>query len=297
MAKLKSRGSIILEILIVILIVALIATILYPKKVWRDADLNAAACRKNMDKILKAELVYLKYHNTYEDTLDKVISFIESDTTGTLILEYIYSDTALAIQIKDKLTQQDSMADLKIKSFLADTTLFVVLATTKYDSNLATVILKRLESTPLANSIKAARNTDSSNVWILAELSKEILPLDIMSPLEQDDSLKLVLARIKPEITVGALIDTLHKNPLWAAQIDSEVKKNFQAIQFCPTYQAPYKLSVIDTSVIKYLNINCPIDSIDIENTKRDFKLYHLGHLRLENHGSIDGGEKSWLKQ
>ncbi|MBD3290807.1 hypothetical protein GF337_18515 [candidate division KSB1 bacterium] len=297
MAKVKPRGSIILEILIVILIVALVATILYPKMVWNEAEKNTEICRKNMDRILKAELVYLKYHNNYEDTLDKVINFIQEDTTGQLTLEYLYSDTALTVEILNDLTNKDTVADLFIKRFLADTLVRTILFNTKYDTNLAGVILKRLETTNLRDSVVAARNVDSTEIYSLTRVANHNPPLEIVEPLQKDDSLKIVLQRIAPDISKGALVDTLYSNPKWAEKIDSVVAITLEGIKICPTNEDPYQIMVEDTTVIKVLNIYCPIDSADIEQSKQDFVKYFLGHLRLDNHGNIEAGEKSWLIQ
>jgi len=298
MAKIKAKGSIVLEILIVLLVLTLLGTILYPKKVWNKVEEETKLCRENMDRILKAELIYLKYHNNYEDTLDNVISFIENgDSSGRIIVEYVYSDTALAVKILEQITAIDADADYKVKKFKADTMLFSLLETSKYDSNLAKVILNRLENTEMSDNIKAERETDSTQVAIFREISAKFSVLDIIDPLEQDDSLKLVLERLRPEVTIGALIDTLYKNPKWAAEVNKMVHEQLESIKFCPTNNSPYKISVIDTSVIKIFNIYCPIDSAEIENSKKDFVSYHLGHMRLENHGDILGGEKSWLRQ
>lgn len=297
MAKANSKGSILLEILIVLLVIALIATIMYPKSVWNKAEKNTVACRDNMDKILKAELIYLKYHSNYSDSLDGVLSFISNDSTGQIKLDYISADTALAIDILQQVRTNYPEADSKIVSFLSDTMVQAILMTTFYDSNLANVVLDRLENTPLRDSVLAARNTDSSDVYVLSQLSNVFKSIDIVHPLEIDDSLKLVLNRIGPDIAAASLIDTLYQNQIWAKDVDKALAENFERIKNCPTTNKPYKIAVVDTSVIKVLNIDCPIDSVDIENTKKDFILYHFGYLRLENHGAIEAGEKTWLRR
>jgi len=295
MAKAKSKGSILLKLLIVLLLAVLIFTIMYPNSVWKKAEKDTNTCRTNMDKILKAELVYLKYHNTYSDSLDGVLSFIENDTTGEVKLDYLYSDTSLAVNILDHVRGKYAAADSKIVAFLADTMLQAILATTLYDSNLANVTLDRLEKTELKDSVLTARMSDSSDVFILTQIAEKIDPLDIVHPLEIDDSLKLVLRRIGPEIPTAALVDTLYKNELWAKDIDNTLFENLERLKFCPTNNKEYVITVVDTSVIKVLNIECPIDSSDIAKTEEDFLLYNFGHLRLENHGAIEAGEKTWL--
>lgn len=298
MARQKSKGSIILEILIVILIAALLATILYPKKVWKEEEKNTKTCRSNMDRILKAELVYQKFNNTYSDSLEGLISFIKNDSTKAAIKDYIYADTALAENIIDFLTESDSGAAKILDNLYADTLMFAIIETINYDSNLARVILNRLEKTALADSVTAKRETDSSDVFILKQLRNQVTAFEIYHPIKDDDSLFLVFNRMMPEISTGSIVDTLYaSNEQWAHKIDSSVFYTLDHLLNCPSMFRAYKLTLIDTSeVFKYIEIECPVDSLDIENVKKDFVKYNLGHLRLENHGKIDGnGEKSWL--
>jgi len=297
MARAKSKGSILLEIIIVVLLVALFATILYPKRVWEREDKNTAVCRDNMDRIFKAELIYQKYHNNYTDTLANIISFIKNDTTKQVVREYFLADSALSESMTNFLTKTDGVAEKIINNFLADTLMYTIIEAINYDSNLATVILQRLEKTPLKNEITALRVADSSDVYVLNRVNKRINAFDIYHPIKDDDSLKLVFQRIMPEIPAGSLLDTLYSlNTTWAQKIDSAVFSTMDRISVCPTVNKPYDISVIDTSVIKYVEISCPIDSSDIENVKGDFVLYRLGHLRIANHGKIETGERSWTK-
>lgn len=295
MSQQKIKGSIILEILIVILIIGLVATILYPKRVWQQADENTVLCHKNMDRILKAELIYLKYNNTYTDTLENLFSFITSDTTSALKMEYLYTDTTLSESILSNLRERYKKADDIITNHIADTLLYTILATSHYDSNLANVILKRFTGSKMADSLTTYKQIDSSKVWILEKLSKIYGTLDIVNPLHKDDSLKIVMQRMKPEIITGTLVDTLYKNEEWASKIDSAINYTFNLIKYCPTNSEIYEITVDDTSVVKSINIHCPLDSIEIENSKKDFIKHFFGHLRLENHGNIKAGEKSWL--
>ncbi len=298
MAQVKAKGSIILEILIVILVIALIATLLYPKKIWQTEEENTALCRKNMDKILKAELVYQKYHLTYTDSLPGLISFIKEDSTKQAIKDYFYADTSLAEEMIDFLTAQSGEADKLINDIMADTLLYTIIETINYDSNLAKIILDRLENTALADSVKSKRMSDSSNTYILKQIRNDFTAFEIYDPIRDYDSLKLVFDRMTPEVSSGSLLDTLYAtNPEWAEKIDSAVSYTLESFLTCPTVGREYKITVTDTSVIKWLRIECPLDSTDIEAGRSDFIKYHLGHLRLENHGKIsEDGEKSWTR-
>ncbi len=302
MAKAKSKGSIILEILIVILIAALMFTILYPKKVWDEVEKDTKKCRSNMDKILKAELVYQKYNNTYTDSLPELVDFITKDTTKKVIEDYFYADTALAEEMVKFLTETDDKADLVLKNLFADTLMYTIVRAVDYDSNLARVMLNRLENienTELVDSIKSRRMTDSTDVRVWKDLSQMFSAYEIYNPIKDDDSLKLVFRRMMPEVTTGSLLDTLYSlNEEWARKIDSSVFYTVENFTKCPTVGREYLVTVIDTSVIKYVNILCPLDSTDIEKSKKDFIRYHFGHTRLKNHGKItETGEKSWTQQ
>ena len=293
----KSKGSILLEIIIVILIVTLLVTILYPKKVCNEEEQNTNDCRANMDRILKAELVYQKFHYTYTDSLPGLVSFIKNDSTKEAIVDYFYADTALAENIIEQITKMDSAAAKLINNLFADTLFYSIIETVNYDSNLARVILDRLENTEIADTVRTRRESDSSDVYILKELRKEFSSFDLYNPIKDDDSLFLVFARMMPEITTGSLVDTLYVlNEKWAQKIDSAVFYTLDNMTTCPTVKREYKVTVIDTSVIKYVNIECPLDSSDVEENKKDFVKYNFGHLRLKNHGKItETGEKSWL--
>jgi len=291
MASAKAKGSIFLEILIVILIVALIATILYPSKIWKEEEQNTINCRKHMDQIFKAEMIFLKYHNNYTDSLDQLVSFFKEDTTKEVIRDYYLADTSLAVAMTDFLTRTDSAAELIVRNLFADTLMFSIIEAIDYDSNLARVILNRLESTSLKDSVLAKRGTGNDDVAILKELDRQFAGIDIYEPIKDDDSLSLVFER------TGSVIDTLYAlNQVWAQQVDSAVFYAIDDFRTCPTVNREYIISVIDTSVIKYVNIECPIDSLDIEATKANFVKYHLGHNRIENHGRIETGEKSWSR-
>ncbi|MDZ7264712.1 MAG: hypothetical protein ONB16_09020 [candidate division KSB1 bacterium] len=298
MAAVTSKGSIVLEILIVVLVIALVATILYPKKIWEQENANTQNCRTNMDQIFKAELIYQKYHNNYTSNLDQLVNFIKKSDSINLVREYIQADTALAIKLTKEITQMDPKADQIIKDLLADTLMFAILETANYDSNLASVIFKRLDKTSVGSVIAAKRVADSSDVANLKILAKAMKASEILEPIKNDDSLKLVFARMMPEVSIGDQLDTLYVlNRAWAQRIDSAVFATLDGFRMCPTVNREYKITVIDTSAFKYVHIECPVDSaLDIEQSKKDFVRYYFGHLRIANHGKIETGDRSWAK-
>lgn len=96
------------------------------------------------------------------------------------------------------------------------------------------------------------------------------------------------------DTTAALIIDSLKTFPGYAQQIDSIAFSVLDNIHLCPTSLKPYIISVNNDSTIKKINIACPLDSLDVEAAKQDFKRYFLGGLRLKNHGNIDNGDKNW---
>ncbi|HEX04619.1 MAG TPA: hypothetical protein ENH10_05600 [Bacteroidetes bacterium] len=76
----EPRGSLILKILSVILIVVLIASVLYPEKLWKKQDSLIEASRLKMDNINFIAQRHYKVHQTYVSDLDSLIRFIQSDS-------------------------------------------------------------------------------------------------------------------------------------------------------------------------------------------------------------------------
>lgn len=77
--KPRPKGSIIFEILIVILTIILILTIWYPKKVWQQLDRDEMLCRDRMHRVYDAEVLYNYKYSTYTDTLDSVMKYVKTD--------------------------------------------------------------------------------------------------------------------------------------------------------------------------------------------------------------------------
>jgi len=109
MAKASPKGSIIYKIIIVILSVALVATILFPRALWKQEAENEKICHERMEHILSAELLYLMEYNSYNDTLKTVVDFIKNDTTGGRLMTYLKIDSVLSLQAINALRNDDSV--------------------------------------------------------------------------------------------------------------------------------------------------------------------------------------------
>ena len=84
----KPKGNIIYEIFIVILIVGLIGTILYPAKVWKTEEESQSICRARMETIHNMELIYISNSgtNTYSDNVSELreVVFRNADNVVTM---------------------------------------------------------------------------------------------------------------------------------------------------------------------------------------------------------------------
>ena len=107
---LNPKGSIIYKLLIVVLVVVLIFSIVYPTRLWEKEQADQTECRHNMTHILYAELVYLMEKDAYTDTVENAVNLIKQDTTGILLRQFANIDSVLSDQIIAYLKKQDTRA-------------------------------------------------------------------------------------------------------------------------------------------------------------------------------------------
>ncbi|MBD3167597.1 hypothetical protein GF324_13435 [bacterium] len=88
--KLNPTGSWILRILIVILLVFMLASILYPQKLWRKQDALIEDSRERMDNLNKVVLRYHDVKNYYVASVDSLQAFMETDSIDVKapVIEY-----------------------------------------------------------------------------------------------------------------------------------------------------------------------------------------------------------------
>jgi hypothetical protein len=217
------KGSIIYKLLILLLSVALIATLAYPNSLWKLEAARKKQCRDNMEHILYAESVYLMEKNVYSPNLPKVVEFIKEDPSGRRMRKYLRSDSVLALHV-----------------------------------------IKLLKKDKLASSII--------------------------------DSLQRYGRRFGIDTTEALVFDSLRTYPKFSQIIDSMAWQSLNNMFTCPTVKDSYSIEIVDTSIIKVLNVACPITKQDSLAIEKDFKLRRLGGLIISNHGKIKDWERSWVK-
>lgn len=294
MASEKAKGSIIYELLIVILAVLLIASIIYPKRLKDQEAQNTQLCRWRMDQILKGELQYQKYMGHYNDTLSVVVNFLKTnedyshyvdsvivgglDSIMTRLTEFKADEQAildLIPQAQDS-TMIDSVVGLqqRLKSESRQLAGFVEFVHDR---------MKNIPNTPIDDLTLAFKTIDSKQFTIDMSVVKNSVEHGNLQDAQGGAE------------NVIALIDQVYGELQGVkTRVPDFQSDGLDSLYHCPTVYKPYILVLNDTTAIKYINIYCPIDSTDIENVKHDFLKSKIGGLKLQNHGKIENGEKSW---
>ena len=242
----KAKGSILLELLAVVLAVALIFTLTYPARLWQEEEQNEKECRENLQHIYYAEVTYLDANLVYNDTLEKVIEFILDDTTNQLLHRYASLDSVLGSTIIKSFATMDTIVSITVDSVFGEGPDSVITLTKEYQVN-----------TLVDSMLSFANDVDL-------------------------------------DTTEAFIIDSLRHWPQFSAQMDSIAHKTLQTIYSCPTVNEKYIIQVNNDTIPKLIDIYCPIDSTHQKALKDDFKLSFLGGLKIENHGGLESGEKTW---
>ncbi len=196
MAKeLTPKGSIIYKFLILVLAVALVLTIIYPKQLWDMADKETKICQEHMDHILYAELTYLSENNAYNDTLAKVVEFIKNDSTGARLRTFMTADSVLTLDIYAYFQQgSDSVAKSLVDSlrdygrrYDLDTTAALVFDSLRVvDANYG----EKIDSIAFA-ALEAMFNCPSTNEGYVIEVNNDstFKKISITCPIDSTDIL------------------------------------------------------------------------------------------------------------
>ncbi len=98
MAAKESRGSIILEILIVLMALLLVAVILVPDRIWKEENQITTTCRNNLNALYEAEQFYYRGNDAYTDSLDLLLNYVHTDS-GLIQRQQLVSLTRSMIQV------------------------------------------------------------------------------------------------------------------------------------------------------------------------------------------------------
>ncbi len=119
MAAKGSKGSILLEILIILMALLLIAVIIIPNKIWEEEKIITSSCQQNMNALYEAERFYYQRNSTYTDSLGKLLTFIQADS-GLNKRQMLVSLSQSLTQILDNMltiTSFQSISKISLASF------------------------------------------------------------------------------------------------------------------------------------------------------------------------------------
>ncbi|MFQ5864696.1 MAG: hypothetical protein ACE5IW_05645 [bacterium] len=294
MAEEKAKGSIIYELLIVILAAVLVVSIIYPKKLTEREGENAQICRERMSDILNAELQYQKYNDVYSDSLPEVVDFLRTSPEYATYVDSIIKrgiDSVVTRLNEIKAVEEIILADIPaaMDTVMIDS-LSQMQQQVKMDSReLAGYVeyihdrMKNLPNTPVKELKEAFLNIDSKQFTLDMDIVRNLIESGDLSGAER--------AAADVVENMESVTDNFH---LVLTVLEDVKGAGLDSLFQCPTVHKRYRLVHVDTTTIKYLNIYCPIDSNDIQMVRNDFMKSRVGGLRLANHGYIEKGDKSW---
>ena len=91
MAKGKMGGSIIYEILIVILLGTLLVSIFFPKHIWDIEEKMEEECHSRLNNIWITETYYKQKTDSYTASVDTLIEVLKSDSVIMAVLDTVYT--------------------------------------------------------------------------------------------------------------------------------------------------------------------------------------------------------------
>ncbi len=293
MAEQKGRGSIIYETLIVLLTAALIGSIVYPKKLWEKMERDTQECRLRMSAIFDGELQFQRFRTVFTDSLPELVSFLKSDSAYLATIDsVIIRPLRRAVADLDTIVMREQAY---IEAIGVDTTQAYrdSLADTELDI-LADYRFIRADVEDLLDVMKAypmLPREDLKKLWVHMGTEDFVTQFGIAQNQLRLGHADLALQAAKRVVEAIQGIEPQVEKLILAINSTGPL---LDQLYTCPAVGKTYRVVLEDTSAFHFVNIYCPVDSADIEATKRDFLRYRIGGYRLENHGRIYRGVKSW---
>ena len=290
----RPKGSLIYEILIVLLGVLLVGSIMYPKKLSDKEEVRTELCRFRMSEIFNAELQYLKYNRSFNDTLSLVVNFIRTDSSYATYIDSVIAGGLDSIMTRlDQFREMEEviLADIPSASdtVMIDSLVDLQVALKRKSRGLAAFVefvhdrMKNLPNTPIE---------EMKEVYQIVDSKQFTLDMDIVKNSVESGKLKVAQTAANDVIERINLVKAGFQSVL--NHLPEHNRSGLDSLFHCPTVHKEYVLVHTDTSVIKYLDIFCPMDSTDIEIVESSFMKSTIGGLDLINHGKIEKGENSW---
>ncbi|GAB4336068.1 MAG: hypothetical protein Kow0037_16770 [Calditrichia bacterium] len=115
MAAKSPKGSIILEILVVLTALLLLSVLIVPNQIWEEEEAVTKTCRENLTSLYEAERFFMKGTGEYTDTLSKVLSYVQADS-GLQQRQTLVSLTRSMMQVVDNVLNVSAVHNVSMIS-------------------------------------------------------------------------------------------------------------------------------------------------------------------------------------
>ena len=160
----------------------------------------------------------------------------------------------------------------------------------------------------LRKAVDIIKNDPTGKMLKTYMRSDSVLAYNIIKMFKKDnyaaviiDSLQRFARRNNVDTLQALIFDSLRTDQKYgrkyAPKIDSMAWYSLNHLYTCPTTNDTYHIEIVDTSVIKVMNVACPVSTQDSLRVENDFKLRRLGGLTIKNHGRIKDWERSWANR
>lgn len=264
MAAKGGKGSILLEILIVLMALLLIAVIIIPNQIWEEEETITSICQQNLNALYEAERFYYQRNSTYTDSLGKLLTYVQTDS-GLNKRQTLVSLTNSLTQVLDNILNIPSFQNISKISQAAFEITGDLVGNERYFRKYPEIDKTREEI------VREMSRLDSSIVF--PNFSQTKLFVDSLRFLKEsvtDFSLQVATYRaISAADSLSLYYDKLEKNELvrnWNAQYSkinefvSEIRKTDIS-----------KVSTVPDRLKKFIDqINKSVDNLNMANTSKD---------------------------
>jgi hypothetical protein len=296
------KGSPFYKGLIFLLTAALVAAIVYPKTVWEGETKNRELCRSRMVNLHNAELQHRSLAGGFTPRLADLAEFVKTDPHyARRVDSLVVLPLRAARKTLDSLRQIQGFADTLIEkltmagpdSAMIDSVGRLedrVIGGSRHVRQVLEAVQERmvaLPNMPVSTLDKGLEIIQRKDYFLKMEVVKRMLTAVGNLQLARSSS-QAALTNLD-NMTIG-LEETLAAVAARPAGLDS--------LCVCPTFHDSLKVTLVDNGALNFIDIRCPIDSLDVQRSQADFFKARLGALKISNHGRIENSERSWeLKQ
>lgn len=205
MAAKGSLGSIVLEILIILMALILVAVILIPNRIWKEENKITTTCQSNLNSLYEAEQFYRRSNGMFTDSLSKLLNFVQTDS-GLQQRQSLVSLTRSYVRVIDNILEISTVEQITNISQSAFEITGDLVGNDRYfrkeegllDSSQALIReISRLDSNQSFPNFSRAKLFVDSLQNLRESISDYTLQNGILQAINYTDSIKVYLNRIE----------------------------------------------------------------------------------------------------